>query len=221
VEGYRALILDALFPRRCVGCGTFGLWCCDECRGKIELARRDQDIEGLDGVAVIGFYHDPVWRKLIHGLKYDSATDLIHAIGPVIARAKEERNAPWPWAGEESIVIQSVIGSTERVRARGFDQADVIRDLMKQELLSWATEGDLLERASSSIQPQAELEPGPLRSANVHDAFRVRPNLKDIPCTVILIDDVITTGSTMREAARVLREAGVEKIYGVALAVGK
>lgn len=186
----------------------------------MELVRRDPTDEEhvLDAIIAVGFYHDPRLRTLIHGLKYQSGTCLLPSIANLLRRMKTERRDPWPWAGESGLAIQSVVGASDRIRARGFDQADLIRDLVRDELVPWAETASLLVR-DRSVQPQAELEAGPLRAANVHGAFHLNPH-RTIPRAVLLVDDVFTTGSTMREAARVLRDAGVQKIYGIVLALG-
>ncbi|MBU0558042.1 MAG: ComF family protein, partial [Bacteroidetes bacterium] len=55
------------------------------------------------------------------------------------------------------------------------------------------------------------------RKLNVMDAFRINKKKKIKIKTVALIDDVITTGSTMKECARILKSAGVEKIYAISV----
>lgn len=234
MEKYRALILEALFPTHCVICDVDGIWCCESCLGKMELPRIDpcarcgslkrehectEVSQVLDGLVALGFYHDPRLRALIHGLKYQNGICLLPSLKELVGRMKNERGNPWPWAGEPNLAIQAVVGSSDRVRARGFDQAELIRDLIKEELVPWAQTVDLLMRGKS-VQPQADIVPGPLRTANVKNVFALKQGQK-IPLTVLLIDDVFTTGSTMYEAARVLRSAGVEKVYGFVLAMGK
>ncbi|MEO5927074.1 MAG: ComF family protein [Patescibacteria group bacterium] len=233
MEGYRALILDAVFPRRCVSCSEYGAWCCDACFEKIERVHRDpcvkcgllneHECDGeetpLDALIVIGFYHDPILRALLHALKYHSATELREEFTRLIRQAVQDRNRPWPWAGESSLALQAVIASPDRIRSRGFDQAELIRDILKQELLPWATPSQLLLR-SNTESAQADLEVGILRTANVKGIFSLFAG-STVPEAVLLIDDVYTTGSTMKEAARILKAAGTKRIYGFAIAMGK
>ena len=233
MEGYRALILDAVFPKRCLSCNVFGAWCCEDCLANVELTHRDPCVRcgtltehecttqdtSLDGLIVIGFYHDPILRELLHSLKYHSATELGETFASLIRFATHDRNRPWPWAGEKGLALQAVVGSPDRIRARGFDQAEIIRDLVKRELLPWAKASSLLVRGSAP-SVQADLEPGPLRNANVQGIFSVTQNGVP-PEAVLLVDDVYTTGSTMKEAARVLKRAGVQRVYGFAMAIGK
>lgn len=255
------MILEAVFPTRCAGCGADGSWCCAACLSAIEIVtgnpcagcgslKRDHECRAvggaLDGLAAVGFYHDPRLRALVHGLKYSNATCLLPTFRTLLARYKAERRDPWPWAGTRSIAIQHVPGAPNRIRARGFDQAEFLRGIVKEELVPWASDASLLRRKKTT-KVQADLEAGPLREANVADSFRFSPesispenigsgsNLPKmaiwpkrgglesefrVPPAVILVDDVFTTGATMRAAARILKSNGVKRVYGFAFALG-
>ncbi|MBI4139316.1 ComF family protein [Candidatus Uhrbacteria bacterium] len=184
----------------------------------IETVRQDRKIEGLDGFIAVGYYHDPRLRAVIRGLKYRNATCLDGACREVLRRYAETRIHPWPWAGESTLVVQPVVGAPNRIRTRGFDPAAFVAAALKKGPIPWAAMGSLLER-KTSVSTQADLPPDALRQANVKGVFSVRENA-DIPEAVLLTDDVFTTGATMREAARILREAGVKRVYGFVLALG-
>lgn len=227
-------ILETVFPTRCVGCGATSSWCCEDCLDAIERTAYDpcprcghlaqnhdcaHTLKMLDGLIAVGFYHDPILRELIHELKYQHATCLLPSVATILHRFARERVNPWPWAGEQSLGIQAVVGSPTRVKARGFDQAELIRDLVRTECAPWAEVTSLLVRRPSH-GTQAELEPGPFRAANVLDAFEAIRGEAAIPGTVILVDDVFTTGATMSQAARALKVAGAKRVIGFALAMG-
>lgn len=225
MERYREIILEALFPAFCVGCERDGSWFCPECLQEIEIAA---DLhtkasvwrqEGLRGLAVAGYYHDPKLRGLVRGLKYHYATALMPSIAAFLRRAAMERSEAWPWAGEKGLVLQAVVGDPERVRARGFDQAEMLRDAVQRTVVPWGAPADLLARLESG-GPQAEILPGPLRQANVQGVFKFKSDGLACPEVMLLIDDVLTTGSTMQEAAAVLLSAGAKRVYGFALALG-
>lgn len=173
----------------------------------------------LASLVTVGFYHDPRLRALIHRLKYDSSTCLLPSIAQLLSRWKHERLQTWPWAGTSSIHLQPVPATPERIRARGFDQAELITDMVQEQLIPWGVRGPNLLQRSSSLQAQVDVESGPLRQANVQGAFSVDAS-QAIPETILLIDDVYTTGATMKEAAKVLSAAGATSIYGFALALG-
>lgn len=218
MEGYSAVILETLFPTRCVSCEAFGSWCCPTCREKIEIPHQDPASEGLEGLVVAGFYHDPILRALIHGIKYEGATEFTNEFRHILKRFHVARSRSFPWTAESSLAIQPVIAVNARVRARGFDQSILIADIVRECLAPNATSLSVLTRTPPQ-SVQADLEHGPLRSANVHKTFHVREDVV-VPSAILLVDDVYTTGSTMRDAARALREQGAERIYGFALAIG-
>lgn len=236
MERYSEIVLNAVFPPHCVVCADDGDWLCHACFSLIEFLPIDPcphcaDIQpghicsfertDLDGLVAIGFYHNPQLRGLIHALKYQSATSVLPLISKVIHKYADIRCHAWPWAGLSELAIQSVSGVPARIVARGFDQAELIRDIVHSEIIPWSTPLSLLER-SAGQSVQAELEVGVLRQANVKGVFSIRKTFPGpIPSTVLLVDDVSTSGATMHEAARVLKRAGVKTVYGFVFALGK
>jgi len=191
---------------------------CPGCCSKTADHACPKTLKNLDSVTVVGYYHDPKLRAVIHALKYKGATCLEDDIGNFCSRWKQRRLEPWPWAGAGEIAIQHLSGSPRRIRERGFDQALVLSKIFRQTVVPWANEVDILDRRDGLLS-QAALDPGELRKANVTGCFSAKIGVS-IPGIVILVDDVITTGSTMDEAARILRQAGAKNVYGLALAIG-
>jgi ComF family protein len=144
-------------------------------------------------------YAYPV-NHLIRNLKYHGAIHWGRTLGLLLA-SRLPRHEPRP------TLLVPVPLSTARFRARGFNQADEIAAVVARRLqLPLCT--DLLRRVRDTAE-QAGLD-GKERRKNVRHAFAVtRPLLR---ARIALIDDVITTGSTVREIARVLRRAGAEHI---------
>lgn len=226
------LVWDLLFPVRCVSCRKPGSWWCGKCRGSSELIRRNPcpgcasrkavhecpQILGLDGIAALGFYHDPRLRSVLHALKYKGATAVMSAIEDRLGEWAEERLDVWPWSGVSDLAIQPAIGAPKSVRQRGFDQARLLAEATNRILVPWARTCDILER-DNSLEPQAKLTVGDLRHANVSGSFRIKPGAI-VPSSILLVDDVLTTGATLSEAARVLRSAGAQKIFALVLAIG-
>lgn len=229
------MILEAVFPTRCVGCGADGSWCCDACLEAIEAVTSDPCaacgsvkrkhecplglVTPLSGLVAVGFYHDPRLRALIHGLKYELGTCLLPTFGALLKRSAFRRRNPWPWAEEGDLGIQHVPATPHRVRERGFDQAELLKNVVKETIVPWAADVASLDRAPTT-KVQADLPPGPLREANVMKSFRRTTGDRLMPKAVILVDDVFTTGATMRAAAHALRSNGVERVYGFVFALG-
>lgn len=215
-----ATLLDILFPPFCVSCRKTGEWWCRMCRDRVDAPRVDPDPpDGLDAAVVTGFYHDPILRSAITGLKFFGITCLKPNISSYLRHWLATRGRPLPWAHETSLSVQHVPASPERVRSRGFDQSEFLLSIFSDTVVPSASRVNVLVRRKGLGLAQASLARDELREANAKDIFAVRGGVR-VPPSVILVDDVITTGSTMGEAARVLRLAGAERVYGLALALG-
>jgi ComF family protein len=164
-----------------------------------------------------GYYHALPLRKVITELKYAGITATADDLEQYLLQVLEKRTLPFPWEHEQHVVIQPMPLVPERERERGFNQAAWIADRFKRTWLQHVPVINVLERVSSPI-PQATLEDKSLRSANVHGEF-----LSPMPVrgSIILVDDVVTTGSTASDAARALILAGAYNVYLLTLALGK
>lgn len=211
--------LDVLFPPICVSCRMHGAWWCASCRAQIEWASADQrvNIDGVEAIHTLGMYHDPLLRGAIHALKYRGGQCVMKDI--VCAVSAWIRMHDVCWKDEIEISIQPLIASPQRARERGFDQAVLLAQHLSPLLAPHGEIVDLLSRVDTD-SAQATITDPVLRSANVADVFQIKKNSL-LPDAVLLIDDVVTTGSTFYEAANVLRRAGVKRVYGFALALGK
>lgn len=104
-----------------------------------------------------------------------------------------------------------------RMRVRGFNQAQVLAEIIG-EILKIPVYEEVLKRSKKTM-PQKELDPRE-RLRNLEQAFEPGK----IPAgvrTVLVVDDIYTTGSTMEACARVLKRMGVEKVYGITICVGE
>lgn len=207
-------ILDLLFPPRCVSCSSDEDWWCAECRSNVERVYTEVVFEDLDGMCVLGYYHDPILRAAIQGLKFHGMSVLRPSIESFIASRGLGGGIP----EHEPLAIQALPTSPTRKRARGFDQAELLMELLHDSGFADFYAVDLLVRGEGSGMAQARLPDPKLRLANVADVFRLK--LGAVPEAVLLVDDVITSGATMCEAARLLRAHGAKHVYGFALALG-
>lgn len=103
-----------------------------------------------------------------------------------------------------------------RENVRGFNQSEEIGKLVAREM-GWGFVPDLLVKNKSTAS-QVELSVKE-RKENLQGVFSLSPNISISECpSIVLFDDVFTTGSTLKEAAKVLRHAGVEKVWGMTIA---
>jgi len=101
-----------------------------------------------------------------------------------------------------------------RLRERGFNQAHLLATMLGQKI--GAPVSSVLERVRYTTTQTAfdRID----RMENLHNAFRLRKKATVRELRVLLVDDILTTGSTLTECARVLREAGAQSIYAITAA---
>ena len=214
-----AALLDLILPPACAGCGRSGALLCPECLGSLTPASRSQDrFVAPDAAVVVGdalvlamaaFAHAGPMRRALAALKYSGASRL----APILARAAAPALAPL-LAVRGSATLVPVPVHRERLRSRGYNQAELIaRALARTSRQPYET---LLERVRPTTR-QHRLD-RVARLANLRGAFAVREGAMTVPAAVILVDDIITTTATLEACASVLREAGVEAVYGFAVA---
>lgn len=153
-------------------------------------------------------YVEPL-ASLIRAFKYRGDTAAGRVLGMLLSERLRERAGPLPDA-----IVPVPLGR-QRFRTRGFNQA-IELGVVIEKRLGIRMRADLVERVRDTAE-QAGLGPRQ-RRRNVRRAFRM---LKRIPGKhLVVLDDVMTTGSTVNEVARVLRAAGAEivEVWAVARA---
>lgn len=216
------MLLDFLFPRRCLGCGQWRNYFCQKCVKKVRLVEnqvcpvcqkpgiggkthpRCQTKYSLDGLTSV-FAYEGIIKKAIGRLKYKFITDLAEELIELVPKQR------FP-----SAILIPVPLHSRRQRWRGFNQAE-LWGRMLAERYGWEMETDVLERHKHT-KPQVDLK-GKERKRNIQGAFRIRPKVKfEKQAKFLLFDDVWTTGSTMRECGQVLKRNGVNEVWGLTLA---
>jgi len=157
--------------------------------------------------AAYGAY-DGGLRELIHLLKYEQIEPAAGVLGQMMAEAIQKLSLI-----ADSILVVPVPLHRSKRRQRGFNQAELIaRAALKINALPAAKLAtDVLERTRPTVSQIGLTRPQ--RVENIRGAFRVRHPSRVSGRNVILVDDVLTTGTTVSECARVLRKAGAEKVW--------
>ncbi len=154
-------------------------------------------------------------RSLIHALKYQRVRTLAKVFGQLLADYSLMFKVVFP---EELLVIPLPLHN-RRKRIRGFNQSELISKefiIQAGSPRGFSIDTDTLLRVKNT-KPQVELS-GEERRQNMADAFAVsQPDLVKNK-TVLLMDDVKTTGATLEEAARALKEAGAKKVWAITVA---
>ena len=210
--------LDLAFPAACVGCSREGPPICDRCVGALD-ARLETPAGipiGLPGdippplvqLEWCAPFHGVV-RPALHALKYGGERRLAEPLGAALARG-------WARTGVGGELVTHVPVHAERARQRGYDQAKLIARVVARQLgLPFAS---LLERRRATIA-QFDLDRRH-RAANVRDAFGVTMQARSSVDGrwVLLVDDVVTTGSTLAACAEALEAAGALAVSGITVA---
>jgi ComF family protein len=159
--------------------------------------------------AVYHFNEGGIVQSAVHALKYDGFV----SVGCEMARRMAQK-IPKRFASSD-LHWEPVPLHWSRRMERSFNQSAVLGSALAR-ALSHDEPGRILERVRNT--PSQTAYTFRERSQNVRDAFSVNKR-KDIPKSVLLIDDVITTGATVNECARTLKQAGAEWVGAFAFAL--
>lgn len=190
---------DFMFPVRCLGgCGRYDEWLCRDC------ARQFHGRKLGDDLYFISDYGNELMQKLIHGLKYGYCEELGPVLGKLLREAVDE---------EFDYCLPAPV-SRKRKRERGFNQAELLcRPL-----------GIPINKGLVKIRhtrPQMTLDRAQ-RLSNLDGCFRYRNDNIDIAGKkLLLVDDVWTTGATMREMTKELQKFGPKAVKYAVLAKGE
>jgi len=192
------IIIDWVFPKKCLGCNQSGYYLCPKCRDNINslgISYKNKRLEGRIGL----FKYDGVVRELIRTIKFDFVSEAVEEFGNWAAEIlkKDCPNVVTVWK-EEKYVIVPVPLHWRRENWRGFNQsaelAKVIGNKLKIDINS-----DLIKRfrytKSQAIQPKGQ------KSSNVEGAFKITGQ---IPRKIIIFDDVWTSGETIKSMINML-----------------
>lgn len=219
--GVLTAALDLVLPQPCAGCGAPGTLLCPACEPRLAASARlslpSPVPPGLPPPWAVAPYGGPV-RQLIVAHKERGLTGLARPLGAALARAAV--------AAAQSadigppILLVPVPSSRASVRRRGRDPTLMIareaaRAATRTAAADAGGETTALRKVSCvqalqhrrRVADQAGLT-ATARSANLTGALRARLDLRGV--RVIVVDDVVTTGATLTEAARALRDAGAE-----------
>jgi competence protein ComFC len=228
-------ILNIIFPIECAGCGKEDVWLCADCLEKIAWRENNacpfcgktstmgatcsacRGKHSLEGILVAADYSDHRVENLIKKLKYSFARESADAIGEIICR--QWKKAANSGKGDKLVWREAVVAPIplhkKRYNWRGFNQAALIAEYFATHLnLPYR---ELITRQKYQT-PQAKLS-GAERQKNLSGCFAIsRENVMDKK--IILVDDVATTGSTLDEAAKTLKEAGAAEVWAIVAARG-
>ena len=224
LAGFRQAGLELLFPLSCVGCRAEGAVICAHCLdGAARLAApfcqrcANPGIEGVcrwclaDPPALDSLYaafrFDGVIREAVHRFKYGGLRAAAAQLAGLLAEGLPE-------TARQADFLAPVPLHRRRLRSRGYNQSLLLAGELAR-LWNRPVHSGLLERVQNP-PPQVETASQEERRRNVAGCFACQQDLSG--ASVLLVDDVATTGSTLGECAAVLKAAGAARVDGAALA---
>ena len=208
------------YPQRCPECKRIingQALLCTDCRTKLQNIRflHTGTFGGkhLAGACLLYAYEGGV-KEALHGVKYLRRKGLLARLAAEVKNSISGKKLAelWRW---QAIMVVPIPTEPTRRKDRGYDiPREIFLPWCRQEGLLWQ---ETLRRRAGS-RPQYGLDKK-ARKDNVAESFQVSGNVQGK--TVLLVDDIFTTGATMEEAARLLKKAGAQVVWGLAFSGGR
>jgi competence protein ComFC len=223
-------ILNIVFPTKCILCGKNGADLCLICLSNSEMA----ELENTNWIFPLYNYHHPVIKKSLWLLKYKGKKRLAKIFAEVIYdKILEELSELSVMENFTNVILIPIPLSPKRYRERGYNQAELIcEEIIKINHLTpspspYKGEGNPILTLEKNIlikpketEHQARIKDRRTRLKNIIGSFIIKdPEKNKIKNrNVILIDDIITTGATLTEAKKVLKNSGARKVIAFTVA---
>jgi ComF family protein len=222
-------LVDFIFPRNCLGCGGADGYLCQVCVDKQKRAKqaclecRQPAIDGVtharckrpwgaNGAFSIWSYQGVI-RKILIKLKYEFALTIAEELAEHIYQFLKNEEVMFP---SRTLLIPIPLHK-KRQNWRGFNQVEEVGKLLCRKA-GWQLAPNILIRKKFR-QPQTGLK-GKARKDNVRNIFILNSKYKSLIVdhrSLVVFDDVLTTGATIKEAAKVLKRNGAEKVWGLTI----
>lgn len=222
--------MELFFPRFCVGCGYLGTYVCNSCETALERVKKNscyycdkaspfglthagcKKKDGIDGHLSLYLYTG-LFKKILHESKYKGAHQVLTTLLSFNELYKQREILIWKQLFSPLVV--SVPLHTNRLKQRGFNQSEIIAE--KYITTGGFHKGDCLLRVGNTPH-LANITDKNVRKHQIKGAFKFTGEY--IPRSVMLVDDVITSGATLLECAKTLKQKGVQTVLTISLAKG-
>jgi competence protein ComFC len=222
---YLNTIWNIIFPKKCINCKREGQYLCEDCLSLIEInpftyclcekmekrnkCEKCKD-RNLDKILSATSFNNKIIREAIHKLKYGFIEELSIPLTLLVLSHLQAIDCQI----DNSFVIIPVPMHIKKKRRRGFNQSEEIAKLISK---STGIPLSMTLIKIKETKPQMELNRSE-RLENIKNCFEIK-NKKEIENkTIILLDDVYTTGTTMDECAKILKENGAKEVWGLSVA---
>jgi len=202
----------AMFPRKCIGCKAPDFWICQKCISTLPKSFENP----LPWSTSVFQYKNRIIRKAIWMIKfskkYSVLSDLTYSINKSFDELlnKERLN-------EKELILIPIPITKRSKNSRGYNQSTLICKILAKNIKNIAIQDSVLEKTKNHL-PQNKIKNKNERLDNVKNSFGVKNKKRIENKIVILVDDVTTTGATLKEAKKVLKENGAKRVLGFSIA---
>ena len=231
---------DLVFPVRCIGCGKFGDYVCRGCLRSISVKKNFECIgckrntpfgqtcylcektNSVGQLLIAADLKNPLVEKMLKFLKYKFIIDMEQPLSVLMKKYLKWLTLDKKFnVFEANPLLVPVPLHPRRLNWRGFNQSELLAkhlaDTFQIEMV-----GDIIERTVNTV-PQADIKEREERLKNLNGIFSARGGKNGIKISgreILLIDDICTTGATLNECAKVLKENGARKVVCLVVARG-
>ncbi len=214
MENFLERILNLFFPKRCINCQQLGSYLCYDCFSLIEIMQKEydlpEDIQYLDRLFFATVFKNQIVKKLIHNYKYPPfINELSNILSDMII-------VHLTFIGMKSQLSDFILApipiSKKRLNYRGFNQAEELAKKLSLRL-NLKTKNVLIKTRETDSQVDLDKDQ---RKKNIENVFSLAEDIKGK--NILLIDDVFTTGATIDEAARILKQNGAKQVWAAVVA---
>ncbi|MEI6533008.1 MAG: phosphoribosyltransferase family protein [Candidatus Roizmanbacteria bacterium] len=226
-------MIDILFPSLCLGCGKLGSYICLSCEASLVVYDRQKCIychedsylgfthpqcvkhEGIDGVFSVFMYNNTL-KRVIKNIKYRFVSDAFSDVFRLLTLNRVE-DLLCLCRLVKNLSLQPVPLHKQKQKQRGFNQTIYVSEYLSTHLNLPIIEQ--VERVRYTL-PQAQIHNLSQRYKNMIKAFSIKNKEMVARKNILIIDDVITSGNTIKSVAKVLKKAGANKVFAFSLARG-
>ncbi|MCX7928752.1 MAG: ComF family protein [Patescibacteria group bacterium] len=220
-------IIDFLFPKKCFGCGALGNYFCKICAQSLLVQKqiciecfrpsvdgkthfRCQKKFSLDGFTIAYVYEGAI-KKALTSLKYKFAYDIAFELAKMVVIRLLEISFLFP---DNSLIIPVPLYK-KRENWRGFNQSEILAKELAKFIEYEHKIGLIVKIKDHKVQARLSRTE---RLKNAKNIYKVLDQKGIYGRNIILVDDVVTTGATLREIGKVLKINGAKSVWGVAIA---
>ena len=229
--------LDAILPIRCINCKKFGDYLCRGCFGSVAIKKTFECIgckrntpfgqtcylcaktNSIDQLLIVSDFKNPLVEKALKFFKYKFISDLELPLSVLMKKYLKLLTLDKKFnVFESNPLLIPVPLHPRRLNWRGFNQSELLaRNIADTFQMEMAIE--VIERIGNTI-PQADIKEREERLKNLNGIFKIKNKNQLVGREVLLVDDICTTGATLNECAKVLKQSGASRVVSLVIARG-